>query len=189
MILPKAFFLPGHHHHHHQRQQQREGNLDRGASQSETRHCETGRRCEEGEAQAGEDDAADTAAATSVTSAISSTATAANANTTADASIANQTESEVSSLVELTSALRGMLLFRRNGYVLVDTDRELLGGRENKIVGRIVGVVLGGKQGREWRGMEYWPEEFGREMGWNYGRDEEEDEDGVRMPEGDDDED
>lgn len=90
-------------------------------------------------------------------------------------------------LVELMPALRSRVFLRRNGYVLVDLDRGLLGGRENKIVGVVVGVVLGGRMEREWRGMGYWPAEFVRVRAWD---DVDDSGEGPRMPEsGDDDDD
>ena len=55
-------------------------------------------------------------------------------------------------LAELPSHLRGAVLLKRNGFVVLDVDREMLGGRENKIAGVIVGVVTNeGKVGKEWR--------------------------------------
>lgn len=60
-------------------------------------------------------------------------------------------------LVELPSRFRSSIWLRRGGYVVVDTDRKLFGGRENKIDGEIVNVVGDEK---EWKKTSYWPAEF-----------------------------
>ena len=64
-------------------------------------------------------------------------------------------------LVELPSRFRSSIWLKRGGYIVVDTDRKLFGGRENKIDGEIVNVV---REEKRWRKTSYWPAEFAKKV-------------------------
>jgi probable RNA-binding protein EIF1AD len=54
-------------------------------------------------------------------------------------------------LVELPGKLRNTFWLKRGGFVVVDT--EAFAGRDNKLGGEIVTVIL---EEKEWRKMKYW---------------------------------
>ncbi|KZF19346.1 nucleic acid-binding protein [Xylona heveae TC161] len=86
-------------------------------------------------------------------------------------------------LVELPSRFRSTVWIRRGGYVLVDTNA--FADRENKLDGEIAAVI---RNDKEWRKMNYWPQEFAKKS--SYLEESDEDESTVgKLPPSDDEDD
>ncbi|CCX07402.1 hypothetical protein FPQ18DRAFT_97297 [Pyronema domesticum] len=85
-------------------------------------------------------------------------------------------------LAELAPIFRGKAWLRRGGYVVIDTNAV---ERDNKIVGQISNVV---RNEKEWRRMEYWPEEFAAKQVESDSESEEESNMGKLPPNSDDEE-
>jgi probable RNA-binding protein EIF1AD len=87
-------------------------------------------------------------------------------------------------LVELPSSFRNTFWIKRGGFLLVDTAE--FAGRDNKLGGLIVTVVMDEKR---WRKMPYWPKEFAKRDLYEDSDDEDEEESNMgKMPPSDDEE-